>query len=1052
MKKRSSRSRSEERGGSGVEARAEAPLGKRVEVAGIVLLIFAIALCFALFSFDPRDGTGRGNLVGPVGVHLANALLGAIGIAGYLAAVGLTVLAGAVIVGRVGRPSITGILSSIGMLFSGSVIAHLLVRELVLGHPAGGALGAIAGDALRAAAGAAGAALFAIGVFAISLLGVTDLSFGAALRDAWGALSWLGARLQGSLAAWRVAREAAAARELELVEAERSRRAQAKLDADDRARRLEEELEEKKRLAVLKATAKAEVRALQKIAALDAKERIEREAEQREAEQREAEQREAEQREVEQREVARGEADPRSLEPAEDTRASEHPEGDGRSTPPMARLEGAEPSDLPALEGDAELEAEDLELAIPGPGVDSALPERAGKAKGARPAGAFEDAAAVLDALEQVPSTRPTAQPRRRALDVLEELGRGEGGSEPTGGGADLGPSDPGEDGEPGEPGEIKVYERKQIDTDLAVLEGGEEPALVIPSKPGPKAEKRVYAMPPLQLLDYEGKPPAPIDGEALRSRATRLEEKLKTYGVEGRVTAIRPGPVVTTYEYQPAPGVKVAKIASLSDDIAMSMEAMRVRIVAPIPGRGVVGIELPNDNRESVYLKELIAHDSFKKGKSLLTLALGKDAEGEPQVRDLRSMPHILVAGTTGSGKSVSVNAMILSILYKATPDQVKFIMVDPKMLELSLYEDIPHLLLPVVTDPRKASLALQWAVDEMERRYQMLSDLKVRDLDGFNKKLARLAEQRAADERARLAAEAEAARGGELDGSSDEGPEPNLDAGLAEELDAQPEPELGAAGSELPVVAEELQSAPPHHDKDRLRDPWPNKELPDALPYIVVLIDEFADLMCVAPRDVEASVQRLAQKARAAGIHVMLATQRPSTDVITGVIKNNFPSRISFRVASRHDSATILNAPGAENLLGMGDMLCLGVSSPQPVRIHGAFVSEEEVQRVVDFWKAQAKPSYDKTILERRPDDEGGEEERIEHDEMYDQAVQIVTETRKASISAIQRRLRVGYNRAARMIEMMESEGIVGPAVGPKGEREVLVRAIGADGAGRE
>jgi S-DNA-T family DNA segregation ATPase FtsK/SpoIIIE len=496
---------------------------------------------------------------------------------------------------------------------------------------------------------------------------------------------------------------------------------------------------------------------------------------------------------------------------------------------------------------------------------------------------------------------------------------------------------------------------------------------------PAVDAVPRSYELPPLHLLDYEGEDPEPVDQSALKASATRLEEKLKTYGVEGRVTAIRPGPVVTTYEYQPAPGVKVSKIANLADDIAMSMEAVRVRIVAPIPGRGVVGIELPNERRETVYLKELIAHDRFRSSKSLLTLSLGKDAEGDVQVRDLKKMPHLLVAGTTGSGKSVSINTMILSILYKATPDQVKFIMVDPKMLELSLYNDIPHLLLPVVTDAKKASMALQWTVDEMERRYQLLSDMKVRDIDGFNRKLDRLRDQR--------------------------------DAGSGE-----------------------------------LHDPFGEDELPESMPYLVVLIDEFADLMCVAPRDVEASVQRLAQKARAAGIHVLLATQRPSTDVITGVIKNNFPSRISFQVASRHDSATVLNTPGAENLLGMGDSLFVGVSSRLPERIHGGFVSEAEVERVVEFWKSQAKPKYDPTILQPRDDDGDGGfgSNRDDVDEHYDMAVRIVTETRRASISGLQRRLRVGYNRAARMIEMMEEEGIVGPASGPKGEREVLVKAV--------
>ena len=541
---------------------------------------------------------------------------------------------------------------------------------------------------------------------------------------------------------------------------------------------------------------------------------------------------------------------------------------------------------------------------------------------------------------------------------------------------------------------------------------------------PRERAAKRVYELPPLKLLDYKAPPPLEIDGEDLRGRATRLEEKLRTYGVDGRVTAIRPGPVVTTYEYLPAPGVKVSKIAGLTDDIAMAMTARSVRIIAPIPGKGVVGIELPNESRENVFLKELIAHERFSRSRSLLTLALGKDTEGEVQTRDLAKMPHILIAGTTGSGKSVSVNAMILSILYKATPDQVKFIMVDPKMLELSLYDNIPHLLLPVVTDAKKASLALQWAVDEMERRYKLLSELKVRNIEGFNKKLGLLREQRG-----RVADRAPPAL-----------PPPPNEGDSLEPID--PSALLAEDTGEGPVV----ESSPPAEveaEEGDVHDPWKDKDVPDDLPYIVVLVDEFADLMCVAPRDVELSVQRLAQKARAAGIHLMLATQRPSTDVITGVIKNNFPSRISFRVASRHDSSTIINQPGAENLLGMGDMLALGNNTPEPVRIHGAFVSEEEVQRVVDFWKGQGKPIFDQAILRPRDDEEGGDEDDYADvkDEMYDRAVAIVVETKKASISAIQRRLRVGYNRAARMVELMEKEGIVSAAMGPKGDREVLV-----------
>ncbi|MCK6544421.1 DNA translocase FtsK 4TM domain-containing protein [Myxococcota bacterium] len=982
---------------------------RRLEIFGVLVLVVALALCIALFTFDPTDAKGRGNLVGPLGVHLANGLLGAVGVYGYFVAVALTIGAGAVIVGRLVRPSFTAILSFLSITVGATVLAHLIASGPVSGHPAGGVVGKLLGDAMREVAGAAGAALAATGALLVGVLGISDLSLGAALRDGFAFFRRTLVGAKGLVEAQAAAREAARIREEELLEAERARRAQQKLEAEERERVLREEMEEKKRVAVLKATTRAEEKALKKIAADEARERLMKEREELEAK-------------------AKAEAAEKARQAAE---------ADEVIAVAVARTQLPKPASL----ADAERAEAEVALGIPGPAAEpkivireqkldaadvldqlAAAPERAAKGK---KKGKGEEAPVVA----LVPSEPEHDTDAPAPADVESELPALAPGVDAVGAVDDV----------EEDTGEIKVYERKHVDPELVAKEEPTQPELPF----APKLEKKIYEMPPLHLLDYEGKPPEPIDPELLRSKATRLEEKLKTYGVEGRVAAIRPGPVVTTYEYLPAPGVKVSKIAALSDDIAMSMEAMRVRIVAPIPGKGVVGIELPNEKREAVYLKELIAHDSFKKSKSLLTLALGKDAEGEPQTRDLRSMPHILIAGTTGSGKSVSVNAMILSVLYKATPDQVKFIMVDPKMLELSLYEDIPHLLLPVVTDPRKASLALQWAVDEMERRYQMLSDFKVRDLDGFNKKLGKLRDQREADaklaasERRRLEAEAALAEAeAEARGEGD-GP-------LSEEAALM----LAATTPEAPVaeVAPTPSSTPAHHDEHaRIKDPWAGKDMPEALPYIVVLIDEFADLMCVAPRDVEASVQRLAQKARAAGIHVMLATQRPSTDVITGVIKNNFPTRISFRVASRHDSATILNAPGAENLLGMGDMLCLGVTSPSPVRIHGAFVSEEEVQRVVEFWKAQAKPTYDATILQKRDDDgEDGDGEPIEHDEMYDKAVAIVAETRKASISAIQRRLRVGYNRAARMIEMMESEGIVGPAVGPKGEREVLIRAI--------
>jgi DNA segregation ATPase FtsK/SpoIIIE, S-DNA-T family len=526
--------------------------------------------------------------------------------------------------------------------------------------------------------------------------------------------------------------------------------------------------------------------------------------------------------------------------------------------------------------------------------------------------------------------------------------------------------------------GKNKNAEPQIVDVRPEVDVAAIEAALVV--GPEEHKQKKSYELPSTQLLDYEVVVRAPVDPAKLRDNASRLVKTLKDYGIEGHVREIRPGPVVTMYEYVPAPGIKLSKIASLADDLAMSMEALRVRIVAPIPGKGAVGIEIPNETRETVFLKEIIASDSFKKQRSNLTMALGKDIEGNAYATDLVKMPHLLVAGATGAGKSVSINTMIMSILFRSTPDEVRMIMVDPKMLELSVYDGIPHLLLPVVTDPKKAALALRWAVEEMERRYTILSETGVRGIDSYNKKLEAAAER---GEKVMLSAKKD---------------------------------------GDVPVECKPL-------------------------PYIVVIVDELADLMMVASRDVEASIMRLAQMARAAGIHLILATQRPSVDVITGVIKANFPTRIAFQVASKHDSRTIIDANGAEHLLGRGDMLYLSPGAGGISRVHGAYVSDEEIQRTVSFLKTQGEPEYDESILAPRADleGEGGDEAAGDKDEMYDQAVAIVAETRQASISMIQRRLRIGYNRAARMVELMETEGIVGPADGAK-PREVLVSNAGA------
>ncbi|HTF92621.1 MAG TPA: DNA translocase FtsK 4TM domain-containing protein [Verrucomicrobiae bacterium] len=502
------------------------------------------------------------------------------------------------------------------------------------------------------------------------------------------------------------------------------------------------------------------------------------------------------------------------------------------------------------------------------------------------------------------------------------------------------------------------------------------------------------YKLPPLDLLDPPSGEQIKIDKETLHANSLILQKKLEDFGVEGEVVAVRPGPVITMYEFKPAPGVKVRRIVMLADDLAMALRAVSVRILAPIPGESVVGIEIPNPRREMVYLREVIEHESYRSSDSKITLALGKDIGGTPFSTDLAKMPHLLVAGATGTGKSVSINAMILSILFKSSPQDVKFIMVDPKMLELTAYEDIPHQLVPVVTDPKKAAAALFWAMDEMDRRYRLMREKGARNIDNYNRTL-------------------------EKETGNKKGV---IDLTDAEPMEELPTPAIGGQLSkDMPLV----------HAK---------------LPRIVIIIDELADLMMTVGRDVEEYITRLAQKARAAGIHLILATQRPSVDVITGLIKANFPARISFQVTSRIDSRTILDSMGSEKLLGNGDLLFLPPGTARLTRVHGAFVSDQEVLKVMKFIKAQGRPTYRPEVLEAKKEVEAAVAADEEYDEMYDHAVALVTESRQASISMVQRRLRVGYNRAARMIERMEQEGVVGRADGAK-PREVYARKIDDD-----
>ena len=449
------------------------------------------------------------------------------------------------------------------------------------------------------------------------------------------------------------------------------------------------------------------------------------------------------------------------------------------------------------------------------------------------------------------------------------------------------------------------------------------------------------FILPNLDLLDEPKDQPISYDKEKALDKAKRIEEKLENFGINGQITEIKPGPVITLYEYRPEAGTKINKISSLSDDLAMALKATRIRIIAPIPGKDVIGIEVPNDLRETVYLKELLSKDQFKKSPSPINLSLGKDISGIPLFTDLKTAPHLMIAGTTGSGKSVFLHSIITSMLYKATPKQLRFIMIDPKMLELSGYEDIPHLLHPVVTNPKKASAALKWAVKEMETRYKLLSDIGVRDIDSYNKK-----------------------------------------------IDTETE----------------------------------------SLPFIVIIIDELADLMFVAPNEIKESITRLSQMARAAGIHLIVASQRPSADVVAGLIKANFPARISFAVSSKIDSRIILDASGAEELLGKGDMLLL-----QPpnnlIRIQGSIISDKERNNISNYLKEQAPPDYNSDITKAYDEEEEAQSSiNYEKDALYDEALDIVKQTKLASISMIQRRLKIGYNRAANIIEMMEREGIIG------------------------
>lgn len=551
------------------------------------------------------------------------------------------------------------------------------------------------------------------------------------------------------------------------------------------------------------------------------------------------------------------------------------------------------------------------------------------------------------------------------------------------------------------------------------------------------------FVLPPLSLLRCKEKETEGPNVEDLKIKAEILESKLKDFGVKGEIVDILPGPVITTFEYRPAPGVKISKIVNLTDDIALALSALSIRINAPIPGKDVVGVEIPNDVREVVLLREMLASEAFRQASSKLTLGLGKDILGNAFSATMDRMPHLLIAGATGTGKSVGLNSMIISLLYKAKPDEVKFIMVDPKRIELSVYDGIPHLISPVVTDMKKATNALFWAVREMERRYELLAQNGVRNLMQYNA----LVEARQSEHEMKSSDSHSALPQRGYDPSATSGMDLNSDEALGEDGGKSARLTIAGDGDKSSVWKPEEDGPSLDDEADGMSpgigdtdDADDEVVLLEKLPYIVVIVDEFADLMMVASKDVESALIRLAQMARAAGIHLILATQRPSVDVLTGIIKANFPTRLSFQVSSRTDSRTILDSNGAERLLGNGDMLFLPPGTGRLQRIQGAYISEEEIAMVTSFLKQQQPPQYVEEVTEQVDEGDALDDE-TEYDVKYDEAVALVTKTRQASISSVQRHLRIGYNRAARIIETMEREGIVGPQDGSK-PREVLVR----------
>jgi S-DNA-T family DNA segregation ATPase FtsK/SpoIIIE len=1033
---------------------------------GAVLGVAVSVMSFiAVATFDARDRVGPGfhNAVGPVGHAIAEMLRGFFGLCAFLLPVGLFVASLLLVTGEKGKRRWAQGVCLVLLLVCGSVLAQMLFGdERGWAHAPGGLLGRTVGGAMTALFSTVGTVVMVSALASVALIVGTQYYFLKACAIAWEGMKWAGAQ--------------AKAYGLIMLEAQKKRLANAKVRAEQEAD------EEAKFLAELDAQ-EAELSEME--AAVDEADAI-------------AEENARLQRETQEEKIQR-------LAEKEAQRQLKAAEWQQREAEKLARQMVKEArTNAKAAAALPQVTAAPVEETVP---VSEAPLPTSGDPAWALSLAPQSAAAQEIEVLAQaVPSVPP---PPRKKPNIIEP------------------PAAPPMLAMPPPPPpeafmSLPPIPAEQIATSLPPLPAGalalmDQPRMPViiepkaPPKPSPKKReqdqfeflngRKSFVPPPIDILEMAKKERNALDKEQFLSTAEKLRAKLADFGIVGEVVEIRPGPVVTMYEFLPGPGIKVSKIASLSDDLAMAMEAMRVRIVAPIPGKGVVGIEVPNKDRETVFLKEVAEQDAFQKSQSRLTMCLGKDIEGMPYVFDLAKAPHLLIAGTTGSGKSVSVNAMIMSILLKSTPEEVRFIMVDPKMLELSVYEGIPHLLLPVVTDPRKAAIALQWAVDEMTRRYKLLAEAGVRNIAGYNALVSTppppkppatiILKPEPAPAPAIVPASAAVIEASpepaatppgkkkrkllivDVEGTVSEAAPP-VDAaaapatvGVAAPTESAPEnpvepvvsPEVqievlaAKTEAEIRVDEEQATAAETLALASAAQEAAP-AEVPPAddrkkLPYIVVIIDELADLMMVASKEVETSVARLAQMARAAGIHLMVATQRPSTDVVTGVIKANFPTRISFMLRSKPDSMTVLGTVGSEALLGMGDMLILPPTSAHLQRVHGCFVSEAEIKSAVDHLKAQGKPVYDESILKPREDEgaAGGEEDELS-DELYDEAIAIVSEMRQVSISMLQRKMRIGYNRAARMIERMERDGLVGAADGAK-PRDVLARPLGQMGA---